>query len=65
MITIYTMGIKQIGKLAVFTSLLLSMEMPALTADYPPGPWDKIIDGKDFTNVLSLDSGDDNTLIIN
>jgi parallel beta-helix repeat protein len=30
---------------------------------YPPGQWDNIITGK-FTSTLSLDTGDDNTLII-
>ena len=31
---------------------------------YPPGQWDRVIDGQIFTKPLSLDSGDDNVLII-
>lgn len=31
---------------------------------YPPGNWDRIIENQDFTSPLTLDSGDDNILII-
>lgn len=35
------------------------------SSSYPPGNWDRIIDGEVFTDTLSLDTGDDNVLIIN
>ena len=35
-----------------------------LAGTYPPGDWDQIIENQDFTSTLSLDTGDDNTLII-
>jgi len=59
------MGMKKIWAFAVLTSLFFSLEMGALAQEYPPGQWDRIIENKDFTSSLKLDSGDDNTLVIN
>jgi len=59
------MGMKKIWTFAVLTSLFFSLEMRAPAQEYPPGQWDTIIENKDFTSSLKLDTGDDNTLIIN
>ena len=59
------MGMKKIWAFAVLTSLFFSLEMSALAQEYPPGQWDRIIENQDFTSELRLDTGDDNTLIIN
>ena len=59
------MGVKKVWAFAALTSLFFSLEMRALGQEYPPGQWDTIIENQDFTSSLILDTGDDNTLIIN
>lgn len=58
-------GKKKIWAVAVLTSLFFGLEVRLLAQEYPPGQWDTIIENQDFTTSLKLDTGDDNTLIIN
>jgi hypothetical protein len=46
-------------------NIFLPMIMLNGDASYPPGEWDRVIDGQEFTETLTLDTGDDNILIVN
>src|SRR5262245_24301816 len=66
----YALGINYFSKLVFWIylgtvgySLLRGASVPA--TQYPPGNWKKVIENREFTHTLDLDTGDDNTLILN
>src|SRR5262245_19525439 len=54
-----------VAKLGLFLGFVGYSFLGTGAASYPPGQWKTIIENKKFTQTLDLDTGDDNTLIIN
>lgn len=48
----------------VIITWMLSLWSQPTAGDHPPGQWDRIIQNRLFSEPLTLDSGDNNTLII-
>jgi hypothetical protein len=66
----YALGINYFSKLVFWIylgtmSYGLLRDISAPTTQYPPGHWKKVIESQNFTDTLNLDTGDDNTLILN